>query len=190
MVLACRSEAKTLPVLREIVAETGNEAVEFLPLDLGDLKSARRAADELNERGTPIDVLVANAGLAGQPGVGHQDVDRCAALVELVGGPTGRLQVAQVEGQELDGLVAGLGDDLAQDGQGLRLGAAGQHHTVAASRELGRRDSSNAGVRACDQARPPGAPRWFHGGDPTRLGSRWSRGAPHRSQSAPERLGG
>jgi NAD(P)-dependent dehydrogenase (short-subunit alcohol dehydrogenase family) len=46
--------------------------VEFLQLDLGDLTSSLRAADSLNERGTPIDVLVANAGLAGQRGQTRQ----------------------------------------------------------------------------------------------------------------------
>ena len=68
VVLACRSEAKTAPVIDEIVADVGNEAVSFLPLDLADLSSVRRAADAVLDEGAPIDVLVANAGLAGQRG--------------------------------------------------------------------------------------------------------------------------
>jgi len=67
-VLACRSADKTRAVIDEIRASTGNEQLEHLPLDLADLPSVRRAAELLVERGDPIDVLVANAGLAGQRG--------------------------------------------------------------------------------------------------------------------------
>jgi len=63
VVLACRSEEKTLPVIDEIRAETGNAAVVFQALDLADLESVRRAAKELLENEERIDVLVNNAGL-------------------------------------------------------------------------------------------------------------------------------
>lgn len=68
VILACRSEEKTRPVIDGIVADTGNDDVEFLPLDLADLGSARAAARTLVERDEPIHVLVANAGVAGQRG--------------------------------------------------------------------------------------------------------------------------
>lgn len=68
MILACRSEARTRPVLEQIVADSGNEAVEFLALDLADLGSVRDAAATLVEADEPLHVLVANAGLAGQRG--------------------------------------------------------------------------------------------------------------------------
>lgn len=68
VVLACRSESKTRPVIDEIIAETGNDAVEYLHLDLADLTSVRAAADDLLARGEPVHVLVANAGLAGKRG--------------------------------------------------------------------------------------------------------------------------
>ena len=68
VILACRSEAKTQPVVDEIVSETGNDAVGFLALDLADLDSVRTAAETLTGRGEPLHVLVANAGLAGQRG--------------------------------------------------------------------------------------------------------------------------
>lgn len=68
VILACRSEDKARPAVDAIVADTGNEAVELLPLDLADLRSAGRAADTLVERGDPLHVLVANAGVAGQRG--------------------------------------------------------------------------------------------------------------------------
>jgi NAD(P)-dependent dehydrogenase (short-subunit alcohol dehydrogenase family) len=68
VILACRSEARTAPVIEAIRADTGNDALSFLPLDLADLASVRAAAATLLERGDPVHVLVANAGLAGQRG--------------------------------------------------------------------------------------------------------------------------
>lgn len=72
VVLACRSAASTLAVIDEIRATTGNDRCEHLPIDLADLPSVHRAAATLVERGEPIDVLVANAGLAGQRGLTAQ----------------------------------------------------------------------------------------------------------------------
>jgi retinol dehydrogenase 12 len=69
VVLACRSREKTEPIVAALKAETGNEAIDFLGLDLGSLASVRRAASELLERGHPIHVLVNNAGVGGQRGV-------------------------------------------------------------------------------------------------------------------------
>jgi NAD(P)-dependent dehydrogenase (short-subunit alcohol dehydrogenase family) len=72
VLLACRSEARTRPVVDEIVAATGNCDVEFLPLDLADLDAVRDSAQVLVDRGDPLHVLVANAGLAGQRGTTAQ----------------------------------------------------------------------------------------------------------------------
>lgn len=69
VVMACRSEDKTKPVLDEIAKSTDNDRIEFLRLDLGDLAQVRESAAELLERGHPIDVLINNAGVAGQRGV-------------------------------------------------------------------------------------------------------------------------
>ena len=69
VVLACRSEAKTAPVVDDIVSRTGNPAVEFLPLDLADLKAVRRSAEQFLESGQPLHLLVNNAGVAGQRGL-------------------------------------------------------------------------------------------------------------------------
>src|SRR5918996_1543046 len=66
--LACRSEEKARPVVDEIVRETSNDAVELLPLDLGDLGSVRACADRFLATGEPLHVLINNAGLAGQRG--------------------------------------------------------------------------------------------------------------------------
>lgn len=72
VILACRSEEATRPVIEEMASATGNDAIEFLPLDLADLRSVRDAAARLLERGDPIHVLVANAGVAGQRGETEQ----------------------------------------------------------------------------------------------------------------------
>lgn len=67
VVLACRSEERTRPVLDSIRAQ-GGEAI-FEPLDLASLDSVRESASRIVDRGKPIDVLINNAGLAGQRGL-------------------------------------------------------------------------------------------------------------------------
>jgi len=69
VILACRSADKTKPVVDEIQRETGNKNVEFVALDLSDLASVRKCAEELLARNIPIHGLVNNAGLGGQRGV-------------------------------------------------------------------------------------------------------------------------
>lgn len=68
VVLAGRSLDRTRPVIREIRAIEGALEPCFLELDLGDLSSVRRAAQKFSDDGTPLHVLVNNAGLAGQRG--------------------------------------------------------------------------------------------------------------------------
>lgn len=68
--LACRSEARTRPALEEIRRVSGGMArAEFLPLDLGDLDSVRRCAEDFLGRGLKLHLLIGNAGLAGQRGI-------------------------------------------------------------------------------------------------------------------------
>lgn len=67
--LAGRSEARTALVVDSIRRSTGNEKVEFLPVDLSDLGSVRGAAASFLSRGLPLHVLVNNAGLAGVRGL-------------------------------------------------------------------------------------------------------------------------
>ena len=69
VLLACRSAERTQPVVEELRRETGNDRIDFVPLDLADLGSVRRAAASILESGRPIDVLINNAGLAGQRGL-------------------------------------------------------------------------------------------------------------------------
>ena len=68
VILACRSAQRTAPVMADITATTGNDQLEHLELDLADLDSVRRAVTEVHNRIDTLDVLVANAGLAGQRG--------------------------------------------------------------------------------------------------------------------------
>ncbi len=66
VILACRSEERTRPVLDAIEQEGGS--AEFVPLDLADLASVRACADAFLARGEPLAILVNNAGLAGAHG--------------------------------------------------------------------------------------------------------------------------
>jgi NAD(P)-dependent dehydrogenase (short-subunit alcohol dehydrogenase family) len=69
VILACRSEDKTLPVIEDIKRETSNDKVEFVHLDLGDLASVRACAQALLARAIPIHGLINNAGLGGKRGL-------------------------------------------------------------------------------------------------------------------------
>jgi NAD(P)-dependent dehydrogenase (short-subunit alcohol dehydrogenase family) len=66
--LAGRSEAKTRPVIDDITAKTGNDRLEFLALDLGNLDSVQACAEGFLARGEPLHVLINNAGMAGRRG--------------------------------------------------------------------------------------------------------------------------
>jgi NAD(P)-dependent dehydrogenase (short-subunit alcohol dehydrogenase family) len=67
LVLACRSEDKTRPVLDTIRAAQGD--ARFEALDLGDLASTRSCAARIRAIGKPVDVLLNNAGMAGKRGL-------------------------------------------------------------------------------------------------------------------------
>jgi retinol dehydrogenase 12 len=65
VVLAARSEERMRPVLDGIRALRPLGAVQFLALDLADLGSVRRAAEQFISGGQSLDVLINNAGVAG-----------------------------------------------------------------------------------------------------------------------------
>jgi NAD(P)-dependent dehydrogenase (short-subunit alcohol dehydrogenase family) len=69
LIFAGRSEARTSPVIKQIAEETGNHALRFVPLDLGDLDSVRACAQSVLVTGEPLNVLINNAGLAGKRGM-------------------------------------------------------------------------------------------------------------------------
>jgi retinol dehydrogenase 12 len=63
VIVASRSAAKTNPVIEEIKRTAGNDQVELVQLDLGDLASVRRCAEAILARDIPIHGLINNAGL-------------------------------------------------------------------------------------------------------------------------------
>jgi NAD(P)-dependent dehydrogenase (short-subunit alcohol dehydrogenase family) len=67
--VATRSQEKGRRAVADIVAATGSDAVAFLPLDLADLASVRRCAEEFLALGGPLHVLINNAGVGGQRGI-------------------------------------------------------------------------------------------------------------------------
>ena len=64
IILACRSEEKTLAVVEELKEETHNNNIVFLKLDLADLSSIKSFATEFKKRYQRLDILINNAGLA------------------------------------------------------------------------------------------------------------------------------
>src|SRR5215813_1455841 len=66
--LGCRSPAKGEAAAAAITASTGSDQVRLLPLDLADLASVRKAADEFIRLGEPLHVLINNAGVGGARG--------------------------------------------------------------------------------------------------------------------------
>jgi retinol dehydrogenase 12 len=69
VVIACRSLEKGRQAIDEIAAQTGNDTLELLSLDLGDLGSVRACADAFLATGHPLHVLINNAGMAGRRGM-------------------------------------------------------------------------------------------------------------------------
>ncbi|MCA9610543.1 MAG: SDR family oxidoreductase [Myxococcales bacterium] len=80
--LACRSEAKTRPVMDEIRAH-GNDDVHFLPLDLGSLASVRACAEAFLALDVPLHVLINNAGLAGHRGTTDEGFEKTFGVNHL-----------------------------------------------------------------------------------------------------------
>lgn len=69
VLFACRSEAKARAAMSRVSQEIAEAELAFLPLDLGDLASVRRAA-ELAAKEPRVDVLINNAGVQG-PALTH-----------------------------------------------------------------------------------------------------------------------
>lgn len=61
-VLACRNQAKADAAAKVVTQRTWNDDVHVVVLDLADLASVRKAADEILSRWGRLDVLVNNAG--------------------------------------------------------------------------------------------------------------------------------
>jgi retinol dehydrogenase 12 len=82
--LACRGLDKTRPVLEEIAQLSGGTAkAEYLPLDLSDFDSVRRCAAGFQLRKLPLHLFVANAGLAGSPGLTKSGFERTFGVCHM-----------------------------------------------------------------------------------------------------------
>lgn len=71
--LACRDQAKANEAIERLERELAETAphvhprIEFLFLDLADLRSVARSANEFLAKGLPLNILVNNAGLGLSP---------------------------------------------------------------------------------------------------------------------------
>ena len=66
--IACRSEAKAAKAVNYIRQKSGNERVEFLPLNLASLDSIRQFVKLFEARELPLHLLVNNGGIFNQTG--------------------------------------------------------------------------------------------------------------------------
>jgi retinol dehydrogenase 12 len=67
--VASRSPEKGQAAVAAIIADTGNNDITFLQLDLADLASVRASAQAFLATGEPLHVLINNAGIGGQRGL-------------------------------------------------------------------------------------------------------------------------
>jgi dehydrogenase/reductase SDR family protein 13 len=75
VVLAARSEARTMPVLQRLHARFPGVDATFLPIDLAHLASVRQAAESFLATRRPLHVLVNNAGVAGTNALSRDGFD-------------------------------------------------------------------------------------------------------------------
>lgn len=83
VLLACRSEERTAPAIEAIRAQSGKASARFLPLDLGSFASVRACAEQVLAEDEPLNVLINNAGLAGQGGVTADGFERTFGVNHL-----------------------------------------------------------------------------------------------------------
>jgi len=67
VILACRNDEKARRARDKMESELDRSSLELLHLDLADLVSVRRAADEVLADHARLDILVNNAGVMGTP---------------------------------------------------------------------------------------------------------------------------
>ncbi|KAI8801918.1 hypothetical protein BJ742DRAFT_834956 [Cladochytrium replicatum] len=65
--LAARSPERALPAIEEVRKEFPGAKVEFLRLDLSDLKQTKQAAENFVNSGGPLHILINNAGIMATP---------------------------------------------------------------------------------------------------------------------------
>mmetsp|Transcript_22955 Transcript_22955/g.19916 ORF Transcript_22955/g.19916 Transcript_22955/m.19916 type:complete len:281 (+) Transcript_22955:56-898(+) len=67
LVLACRDSSRTLPVVDEIKKLTNNQNIEFMFLDLSNLKSVMYFAEAFKAKYSQLNMLINNAGIMRLP---------------------------------------------------------------------------------------------------------------------------
>ncbi|KFY02214.1 hypothetical protein O988_02307 [Pseudogymnoascus sp. VKM F-3808] len=67
IVLAGRTKSKIQPVIDQIAIENPDVPIKFVELDLADLSSVRKAAEEVKTLTKKLDILVNNAGIMAIP---------------------------------------------------------------------------------------------------------------------------
>ena len=61
VVMACRNSERGLKAMQDVIALTGSNKVDLLPMDLSSQASIRDAIDQFNDRHQHLDVLIHNA---------------------------------------------------------------------------------------------------------------------------------
>lgn len=69
IVFACRDQTRALNAIDKLKVATGlgSDNVEFMPLDLDDLVSVKKFADDFNAKYDKLDILLNNAGIMALP---------------------------------------------------------------------------------------------------------------------------
>jgi len=67
VILACRNQTKANDARVRILEESPDASLEIVDLDLADLASIRRCAEDLNQRLERLDLLINNAGIMAIP---------------------------------------------------------------------------------------------------------------------------
>lgn len=184
VILACRSQAKTAPVIDEIQRDTGNANVEYVHLDLGDLASVRACAEAILARGVPIHGLINNAGMAGGRGLtkdgfeltwgtnhlGHYLLTRLLLDRIKQAGRARIVNVASASHYRAKGIDWGAMNQPTRSPTGMREYAVSKLSNVLFTKELARRLEGTGvttyavhpGVVATDVwRRVPGPLRWL-----------------------------
>ena len=65
--MTCRNPEKTKPIADEIIESTGNKNVHIMQLELDSLESVNSFVKEFLAKDIPLNILVNNAGIFGQP---------------------------------------------------------------------------------------------------------------------------
>lgn len=64
IIMACRNEKKSLPLLENLRKETNNQNIHLMKVDVADLDSIESFSEEYKSKYNTLDILINNAGLA------------------------------------------------------------------------------------------------------------------------------